>query len=63
MYSVPESFLEIEVRNPETHGKCIRDSNNYPPLLIVILTGIGRSMYTDYEVLCKVRCQRLVQKK
>src|SRR5262245_29661412 len=22
MYSVPESFLEIEVRNPQTHGKC-----------------------------------------
>lgn len=21
MYSVPESFLEIEVRNPQTHGK------------------------------------------
>ena len=20
MYSVPESFLEIEVRNPQTHG-------------------------------------------
>ena len=23
MYSVPESFLEIEVRNPQTHGKSI----------------------------------------
>ena len=22
MYSVPESFLEIEVRNPQTHGEC-----------------------------------------
>ena len=21
MYSVPESFLEIEVRNPQTHGE------------------------------------------
>ena len=24
MYSVPESFLEIEVRNPQTHGACSR---------------------------------------
>jgi len=27
MYSVPESFLEIEVRNPQTHGEG-------PPLLL-----------------------------
>ncbi|UOH82013.1 sorting nexin-3 [Cryptococcus neoformans] len=33
MYSVPESFLEIEIRNPMTHG-------------------IGRKMYTDYEIVC-----------
>lgn len=24
MYSVPESFLEIEVRNPQTHGEPIQ---------------------------------------
>lgn len=36
MYSVPESFLEIEIRNPMTHG-------------------IGRKMYTDYEIVCMVR--------
>lgn len=35
MYAVPESFLEIEVRNPLTHG-------------------IGRKMYTDYEIVCMV---------
>lgn len=35
MYSVPESFLEIEIRNPMTHG-------------------IGRKMYTDYEIVCMV---------
>ena len=23
MYSVPESFLEIEVRNPQTHGELL----------------------------------------
>ena len=23
MYSVPESFLEIEVRNPQTHGELV----------------------------------------
>ncbi|WOO85001.1 Sorting nexin-3 [Vanrija pseudolonga] len=33
MYAVPESFLEIEVRNPLTHG-------------------VGRKMYTDYELVC-----------
>ena len=35
MYAVPESFLEIEVRNPMTHG-------------------VGRKMYTDYEIICMV---------
>ncbi|ODQ50568.1 sorting nexin-3 [Saitoella complicata NRRL Y-17804] len=34
LYGVPENFLEIEVRNPQTHG-------------------IGRKMYTDYEIICK----------
>lgn len=37
MYAVPESFLEIEVRNPLTHG-------------------VGRKMYTDYEIVCMVSC-------
>ncbi|KAI9190142.1 Sorting nexin-3 [Blastocladiella emersonii ATCC 22665] len=32
-YALPENFLEIEVRNPQTHG-------------------IGRKMYTDYEIVC-----------
>lgn len=35
MYAVPESFLEIEIRNPMTHG-------------------VGRKMYTDYEIVCMV---------
>jgi len=34
MYAVPESFLEIEVKKPMTHG-------------------VGRKMYTDYEIVCK----------
>ncbi|KAL7746250.1 Sorting nexin-3 [Sorochytrium milnesiophthora] len=34
LYALPENFLEIEVKNPITHG-------------------IGRKMYTDYEILCK----------
>ncbi|KAK2600944.1 hypothetical protein N8I77_010438 [Diaporthe amygdali] len=34
IYGPPENFLEIEVRNPRTHG-------------------IGRSMYTDYEIVCR----------
>lgn len=41
MYSVPESFLEIEIRNPMTHG-------------------IGRKMYTDYEIVCMVSCKIIV---
>lgn len=41
MYSVPESFLEIEIRNPMTHG-------------------IGRKMYTDYEIVCMVSCKMIV---
>ncbi|KAI3397326.1 hypothetical protein diail_10983 [Diaporthe ilicicola] len=34
IYGPPENFLEIEIRNPRTHG-------------------IGRSMYTDYEIVCR----------
>ncbi|PRT55739.1 Sorting nexin-3 [Wickerhamiella sorbophila] len=34
IYGEPESFLEIEVVNPQTHGT-------------------ARSMYTDYEVICR----------
>ncbi len=34
IYGPPENFLEIEVRNPRTHG-------------------VGRSMYTDYEIVCR----------
>ena len=28
MYSVPESFLEIEVRNPQTHGMWCRQQGS-----------------------------------
>ncbi|KFZ09815.1 hypothetical protein V502_08458 [Pseudogymnoascus sp. VKM F-4520 (FW-2644)] len=34
IYGPPENFLEIEVKNPRTHG-------------------VGRAMYTDYEILCR----------
>lgn len=57
MYSVPESFLEIEVRNPQTHGvssfffqTCVLFS-----ALRLLTLGFGRKMFTDYEVVCKVR--------
>ncbi|KAI9305589.1 sorting nexin-3 [Cunninghamella echinulata] len=33
-YGEPENFLEIEIRNPLTHG-------------------IGRKMFTDYEIICR----------
>lgn len=52
MYSVPESFLEIEVRNPQTHG---RNALQRPIKQNIDsrLTGFGRKMYTDYEIVCK----------
>ncbi|KAJ3362946.1 sorting nexin-3 [Allomyces macrogynus ATCC 38327] len=34
LYALPENFLEVEVRNPQTQG-------------------IGRKMYTDYEIVCR----------
>ena len=60
MYSVPESFLEIEVRNPQTHGTFVDlsaqvVSRSVHVLTRVIFVGFGRKMYTDYEVVCRVR--------
>lgn len=64
MYSVPESFLEIEVRNPQTHGEssqihflpaALRISDRITDNNSMSLTGFGRKMYTDYEIICKVR--------
>jgi hypothetical protein len=56
MYSVPESFLEIEVRNPQTHGQSL------PPIHLrpysEWITGFGRKMFTDYEIVCKVSSPR-----
>ena len=59
MYSVPESFLEIEVRNPQTHGTFVTLSALAVSRSVRILTrvdckGFGRKMYTDYEVVCRV---------
>lgn len=50
---MPESFLEIEVRNPQTHG-----ASNAPARFLRHANGrigFGRKMYTDYEIVCKVR--------
>ena len=59
MYSVPESFLEIEVKNPQTHGM-YRPLPNAPLCVCSRCRdirsrslGFGRKMYTDYEVVCK----------
>jgi sorting nexin-3/12 len=54
MYSVPESFLEIEVRNPQTHGELnlVLRCGSVDSLSSL---GFGRKMYTDYEIVCKVR--------
>jgi sorting nexin-3/12 len=46
MYAVPESFLEIEVRNPQTHGRLSVKTSAHR------CTGIGRKQYTDYEIVC-----------
>ncbi|CAE6438890.1 unnamed protein product [Rhizoctonia solani] len=55
MYSVPESFLEIEVRNPQTHGQLLRHPH---PLQSLRLTNIPafklrhsivRRRYSDFE--------------
>jgi len=59
MYSIPESFLEIEVRNPQTHGTFVALSAPTVSRSVRILTridctGFGRKMYTDYEVVCRV---------
>ncbi|KAJ1502675.1 Sorting nexin-3 [Coelomomyces lativittatus] len=35
VYALPENYLEIELRDPQTHG-------------------LGRSMYTDFEIVCRV---------
>ena len=59
MYSIPESFLEIEVRNPQTHGtsgafSALPVSRSVRILTRVDCVGFGRKMYTDYEVVCRV---------
>ncbi|KAK7684004.1 Sorting nexin-3 [Cerrena zonata] len=41
IYGEPENFLEIEVRNPQTH--------------------MGKELYTDYEIVCRVRIEMLTQ--
>ena len=54
MYSVPESFLEIEVRNPQTHGIFSLDAIDEVLASLTSHLGFGRKMYTDYEIICKV---------
>lgn len=54
MYSVPESFLEIEVRNPQTHGVYLILQVSRANVTHGV-AGFGRKMYTDYEIVCKVR--------
>jgi sorting nexin-3/12 len=55
MYSIPESFLEIEVRDPETHGERKQAAAQETlGLTSELYAGFGRKMYTDYEILCKV---------
>lgn len=58
-YGIPENFLEIEVKNPQTHGMVFF----FPSSLVLYqfsftnkhcLLGFGRKMYTDYEILCRV---------
>ena len=54
MYSVPESFLEIEVRNPQTTG-ALRDPSLLDPNLLTgpLTPGFGRKQFTSYEIITK----------
>ncbi|CAE6480438.1 unnamed protein product [Rhizoctonia solani] len=48
MYSVPESFLEIEVRNPQTHGELLwQEDTNIPAFKL--RHSIVRRRYSDFE--------------
>lgn len=51
---MPESFLEIEVRNPQTHGKLYPQTFPCSRRTEAAESGFGRKMYTDYEIMCKV---------
>lgn len=44
VYGEPENFLEIEVRNPITHGISS---------FLSINVGLGRMQFTDYEIVCR----------
>lgn len=52
-YGIPENFLEIEVKNPQTHGK---DPSSFFFFYASsnCVSGFGRKMYTDYEIICRV---------
>ena len=54
IYGIPENFLEIELRNPQTHG-------NWSYFIINNFEGFGRKMYTDYEIVCNVTSTWLIQ--
>ena len=43
MYAVPESFLEIEVRNPMTHGAGRKMYTDYEIVCMVSLQALHRS--------------------
>jgi hypothetical protein len=53
MYSVPENYLEIEVRDPRTHGESqnalFKDVMRWEHWR----ADFGRKMYTDYEIVCR----------
>ncbi|GKT66616.1 PX domain-containing protein [Colletotrichum tofieldiae] len=47
IYGPPENFLEIEVRSPQeppSRQNLVRNPRTH---------GMGRSMYTDYEIVCR----------
>lgn len=50
MYSAPEDFLEIECRDARTQGPS-RARRPAP----ANGSEIGRKMFTDYEIMCRVR--------
>lgn len=54
-YATPENFLEIEVKNPLTQGKKKKVTLIMTYVFhFLFAVGIGRKMYTDYEIICRV---------
>jgi sorting nexin-3/12 len=60
IYGPPENFLEVEVSPPTLHSQNLDQSGVSNSIWFQQVKnpqthGFGRKMYTDYEVVCRVR--------